>query len=121
MRVLLADQHHAVDLFRGQGKRFLAKHVLAGLHGFDAHLGVQVVGQADVDYIHLIRGQQCIVAAESARNAPGAGVLVGFHLVAAGNGYQLAARQADRRDHAAVDAGGADQTPANFIHCETSE
>ena len=46
--------NHRLAFFGSTGQRFFAEHHLAGFSGGDGHLGVLIVGRADVDGVDVI-------------------------------------------------------------------
>jgi len=54
--VPLRRSGYGIHFLKGQGQRFFAKNVLAGLHCLDRPLGVQMVGQRVIYHIDLRAG-----------------------------------------------------------------
>ena len=114
--MLRAGGRHCVHLSKGDGQRFLAEHVLARLHGFDAPFGVQAVGQRDVDDVDVRVGQHRLIAAEGVRDVPFGRVSLGVRQIAAGDGGQPVARRgAQRCDERSIDVGRAQQAPVENL------
>ena len=57
----VARRRHRARLEGGGGQRLLAQHVLAGLGGLDRPLGVEAVGERDVDGFHVGIAQDLVV------------------------------------------------------------
>ena len=64
---------HGLRLGQAQRQRLLAQDVLALRCRLDGPLGMQAVGQGDVDGVNRRVGQQRLIAAVVARNAVGGG------------------------------------------------
>jgi hypothetical protein len=104
----------AVHILHAERQRLLAQHVLSRLERAHRPLGVQTVGQADIDDVDGGVVEQRLVRAEGARNLPLLGVGARLGRIAARHGDQIAVRRgADRRDDQPVDPCGAQQPPAH--------
>ena len=77
---------HGLRLGQAQRQRLLAQDVLAMRRRLDSPLGMQAVGQGDVDGVNGRVGQQRLIAAVVARNAVGCGIGGSGVGVAAGHG-----------------------------------
>ena len=110
---LAASLDHLPALGRGDGEGFFAKDVFAGLGGFDGPLGVQRIGQRDVDCVDVRVVEQGLVTAQRHGNIVVAGKGVGGGLAATGYGMDLGSgRGAGRGDEGGdADSGGAEDAP----------
>ena len=113
---LLGRGEHRPDLGFAQGERFLAEDVLPRPGGPDRPLGVEVVGQGDVDGVDPGVFDELGVTRESAPDAVAARPVPGALRIAGGDPGRLGVpRLADGRDEGPLgDPGAAENAPAQL-------
>ncbi len=79
-----------VDVVDGQRERFLAQDVLARLECADRPLGMEVVGQRDVDDVHVRRRDEVVIRPERPGDAVACREVGGSTRIPAGDARQLA-------------------------------
>ena len=120
--VCLGGGEHGGGFFCIGGQGLFAQHVLFGVQGFDGPLGVQRIGQGDVDGLHFRVVQQCLVAAVGLLEAEAGLEFLGLFKAAAGDGVELAIFGLAHAlgGGACENTGGADDAPFDLSHTVTS-
>ena len=124
------EQHHAlfargrkhgVSLRPAQTQRLFAQNMLAAQHRLDRPLGVQVVGQRNVDCLDGFVVEQRFVAAVVPRNAAIAGKRFrDFHAAAGDGGHVHRVRGFYRSGELASDVGGAEDADGEGMFLRAS-
>src|SRR5947207_2541591 len=113
----LGRREHPTGFLGCDAERLLAQDRLARLERGDRPLGVQAVGQRDVDRLYPEVGDDLLVAEDTASDAVLGGPAPGARLVAAcDRDREAVARLAERREEGALgDTCRAEDAPADRI------
>src|SRR5688572_222709 len=78
--MLACRRPDSIHFLPAQGKRLLAQHMFARLHGFDRPFGVQMIRQWIIDHVDLGIREQRFIGSVSAWDLPLTRVLIGSFL-----------------------------------------
>ena len=108
---------HFIHLIQAEGKRLFTQHMLARLQRLDRPLRVQMVGQADIHGVNLIRIEHRLIAAKRTGQPPVGRIGIGRRLRPAGHSHDLSPRRlADGGNQPPVDIGRRNKSPSYLRH-----